>query len=215
MGRQLSERELRRLSREVAGRSRDKDRARRQRKLAGQASNPGRLGKTYSKRPEACASGAGLEVKIPSMAEEELQELNALLGSATFDATPAAIPDPLARQQLLDLADAPGLPLDLSSFDWFEPFPGIKLAVLKEDPARGLRACLAWGKAGSHTARHRHGGDELIYVLEGVLRDERGSYGPGAVCHSRTGDVHREEVVEDCLCYVIYYGELEMLEGVS
>ena len=137
-----------------------------------------------------------------------------MLGGAALEA-PVQAPDPVVRQQVLDLAEAPELPLDLTRFDWLEAFPGIKLAVLKEDPERGMRACLAWGKAGSHTARHRHGGDELIFVLEGVLRDQRGSYGPGAICRSRTGDVHREEVVEDCLCYVIYYGELEMLEAVS
>lgn len=145
------------------------------------------------------------------MSDEDLKSLKELLGRLS-EHDLAVVPDPLVRQQLLDLADAPTLPLDLSGFDWSEPAPGVKLAVLREDPARGMRGCLAWGRAGSRVPRHRHGGDELIYVLEGVLRDERASYGPGALCRSRAGDVHSEQVVEDCLCYVVYYGELEMLE---
>jgi putative transcriptional regulator len=143
--------------------------------------------------------------------DQDIEALQSLLGGSPSETTP--LPGAAARQQLLDLADAPALPIDVSRYDWFDAVPGIKLSLVKEDKARGLRACLALGKAGARHPRHRHGGDELILVLEGVLKDERGSYGPGALCHSRTGDVHSEEVVEDCLCYVLYYGDLEMLEG--
>lgn len=147
------------------------------------------------------------------MADADLDSLRALLGGASPDGA-AAEPDEVVKTQLLDLADAPALPIDSSRYQWSEPAPGIRLAVVKEDKARGMRACLVSGKAGARHPRHRHGGDELILVLEGVLKDERGAYGPGAVCRSRTGDVHSEEAVQDCLCYVVYYGELEMLEGV-
>jgi anti-sigma factor ChrR (cupin superfamily) len=148
---------------------------------------------------------------LSAVADEDIEELQKLLGrSSPSDETPVLSSN--VRQLLLDLAEAPALPIDASRYAWFDAVPGIQLAVVKEDPARGLRACLARGTAGARHPRHRHGGDELILVLEGVLRDERGSYGPGAVCHSRTGSVHSEEVVEDCLCYVLYFGELEMLE---
>lgn len=145
------------------------------------------------------------------MSEEDLGSLREMLSG--LPPQPAVEPDPALRAQLLDLAEMPSLPVDPARYRWFEPVPGIRIAIVKEDAQRGLRACLAIGKAGARHPRHRHGGDELIYVLEGVLRDERGSYGPGALCRSRTGDVHSEEVVEDCLCYIVYYGELEMLEG--
>ena len=141
--------------------------------------------------------------------EEELRVLRELLGDP---AASAAFPNPRVREMLLDLADAPAPPIDLASYEWSEVAPGIKLAVLREDAARGTRSCLAWGRAGARTPRHIHRGDENILVLEGRLRDERGSYGPGEVCHSATDSIHSEEVVEDCLCYVVYYGALEMLE---
>ena len=145
------------------------------------------------------------------MAEHELETLRALLDTSTGGAG-VAEPDAHVKTQLLDLADAPELPIDPSRYQWSEVAPGVRVAVVKEDAQRGVRACLVSGTAGARHPRHRHGGDELILVLEGVLEDERGTYGPGAVCHSRKGDVHSERAVEDCLCYVVYYGELEMLE---
>lgn len=145
-----------------------------------------------------------------AMADADLDSLRSLLGGSLDGA--AAEPAQVVKTQLLDLADAPALPIDPSRYQWSEPAPGIRLAVVKQDKARGMRACLVAGKAGARHPRHRHGGDELILVLEGVLKDERGAYGPGALCRSRTGDVHSEEAVQDCLCYVVYYGELEMLE---
>lgn len=127
----------------------------------------------------------------------------------------AVAPPPGVRIQVLDLAEAPRLPIDLGSFAWEEVFPGIRLHVLREEPDRGVRKCLAWGKPGARTVRHRHHGDELILVLQGALRDHRGDYHAGEICHSREGSIHREEILpgEDCICYVVYYGELEPLEG--
>ena len=145
------------------------------------------------------------------MADHETDTLRALLGAPADLA--AAQPDAHVKTQLLDLADAPSLPIDASRYAWSDIAPGIRVAVVKEDKRRGVRACLVAGTAGARHGRHRHGGDELILVLEGVLRDERGSYGPGALCRSREGEIHSEQAVEDCLCYVVYYGELEMLEG--
>jgi putative transcriptional regulator len=71
-----------------------------------------------------------------------------------------------------------------------------------------MRGCLVWAKPGARTARHRHLGDEVILVLSGSLRDERGSYHANQICRSREGSVHVEEVQpgDDCFCYVVYYG---------
>jgi anti-sigma factor ChrR (cupin superfamily) len=123
----------------------------------------------------------------------------------------APAPDGHVRQEILDLADAPRLPLDLEAFDWREVAPGIRVHVMREDAERGMRACLVWADPGATHTRHRHLGSENILVLQGGLRDERGSYGPGDICRSRTGSVHSEEALpgDDCVCYVVYYGGLE------
>lgn len=135
--------------------------------------------------------------------ETVLGRLTALL------AAPA--PDGRVRQEVLDLAQAPRLPLDLRSFEWQAVAPGIRIHVMREDPERGMRACLVWADPGATHTRHRHLGAENILVLQGGLRDGRGTYGPGEICRSRTGSVHSEEALPgvDCVCYVVYYGDLE------
>jgi anti-sigma factor ChrR (cupin superfamily) len=127
--------------------------------------------------------------------------------------TPAP-PPPTLRMQLLDLTDAPAVPIDVRAYTWDEVVPGIKLHVLKEDPTRGLRACLVWALPGARHPRHRHLGDENILVLQGAIKDERGVYGPGQICRSLGGSSHSEQAMpgQDCICYVTYYGDLEMLE---
>jgi len=127
---------------------------------------------------------------------------------------PAVPPSPKLRLQLLDLAEAPALPVDVRAYTWDEIVPGVRVHVLREDPSRGLRACLVWARPGARHPRHRHGGDENILVLQGAIRDERGVYGPGEICRSARGSSHSEEAMpgEDCICYVTYYGDLEMLE---
>ena len=123
-------------------------------------------------------------------------------------------PRPELRQRVLDLLGAPALPIDLESYAWDEPLPGVRFCTLEEDPALGVRKVLVWAKPGARYPRHRHLGDEDILVLAGHLRDERGSYGPGDICRSETGTDHSEEVVgdEDCICFVVYRGTHEMLD---
>jgi putative transcriptional regulator len=117
------------------------------------------------------------------------------------------------RGELLDLVDAPPLPIDPAAYAWEDLAPGIRVHEVRKDPARNLRVCLVWAKPGAKTPPHRHLGDEVILVLQGGLRDDRGSYGPGQICRSRTGSSHTEEVLpgEDCYCYVVYYGGHELL----
>ena len=117
------------------------------------------------------------------------------------------------RQEMLDLLDAPRLPLDPLAYAWEDLAPGIRVHELRSDPARNMRGCLVWAQPGAKTKAHRHLGDEVILVLQGRLRDERGSYHAGQICRSRAGSSHTEEVLpgEDCICYVVYYGAHELL----
>jgi putative transcriptional regulator len=125
------------------------------------------------------------------------------LGRAWPVAPPAGL-----KAHVLELAEAPATPIDLTRYDWEEVVPGIRVHVMKDDPERGVRTALVWGKPGARYPSHRHLGDEKILVLEGSLRDQRGTYGPGQVCRSRTGSIHSEEVVgeQDCICFVVYHG---------
>jgi anti-sigma factor ChrR (cupin superfamily) len=143
---------------------------------------------------------------------------NAVAAAASaLEEIPRPLPVPprdlALRQQLLDIASAPTGPIDTAAYAWQELAPGIRFHVVKEDAARGMQACLVWASPGAQNERHRHGGDEVILVLQGSLRDEHGTYGPGEICRSRKGSTHTEEALpgDDCFCYVVYYGPLEFL----
>jgi anti-sigma factor ChrR (cupin superfamily) len=127
---------------------------------------------------------------------------------------PEALPSPGVRDRILDLAEAPRLPVDLASHPWELLAPGIKACKMREDVSRGLEAWLIWAGPGARHGLHRHRGDENILVLQGKLKDHRGVYGRGDVCRSRGGSVHAEEALpgDDCICYVVSYGGFDSLE---
>jgi len=127
--------------------------------------------------------------------------------------SPTVAPDPRLRQQVLDLSEAPSLPLDLAGFAWEEPYPDFKIALVKEDPSRGLRACLLWAKPGARYPAHRHGGQENVLILQGAYKDEERCYGPGEIARRQPGSVHSIEIVagEDCISYLVSYGDIEVV----
>ena len=127
--------------------------------------------------------------------------------------TPDGPPSPRLRPQVLELAEAPRLPIDPAAYDWLEPVPGIRMHVVKEQPERSFRAALVWADPGARHPRHRHHGEEVILVLKGGIRDFRGEYTAGSICRSATDSTHAEEVLPlgECFCYALYYGPLEML----
>src|SRR5688500_7794719 len=51
----------------------------------------------------------------------------------------SAAPDHALRGRVLELTDALRSPVDPRLYTWEEPMPGIRMATLFEDPARGLR----------------------------------------------------------------------------
>ncbi len=135
-------------------------------------------------------------------------------GAGLGDASWAPVASPSVRQQILDLAAAPPLPIDPAAYSWDEPVPGVRLHLLREDAERQMKGYLVWADPGARHPRHRHLGPELILILAGGLRDHRGTYLAGDICRSDAGSEHAEEVIpgETCFCYVVYYGGLEMLE---
>lgn len=143
----------------------------------------------------------------PPLEEDEIPDL---LGDVVAASIAPSATDPRTRIQLLDLLSHPKAPVDRSLYPWIDVGPGIKLHVVSEDLARGVKSCLVWGSPGAATERHGHAGDEVILVLEGRLQDDRAAYGPGDICRSKPGDVHQERVAgdTDCVCFVVYYGDL-------
>jgi anti-sigma factor ChrR (cupin superfamily) len=122
--------------------------------------------------------------------------------------------NPVIRATVLELAEAPSLPLDTAAYTWQEPYPGVRIAVVKLDPARAFCASLIWASPGARYPLHRHLGDETTLILQGACRDEHGSYAAGDVARMRAGSTHGLEVLpgEDCIGYVVARGGHEVLD---
>jgi anti-sigma factor ChrR (cupin superfamily) len=150
----------------------------------------------------------GCEVCLAAIGEHA--EILARLAQGSPESPPRAE----LRDLLMDITEAPALPLQRDRYQWDDLAPGIKAAKIKEDSSRGVEAWLVWAAPGARHGLHRHRGEEHILVLQGRLKDHRGTYGPGELCHSRAGSVHAEEALpgEDCICYVVSQQGFERLE---
>ena len=78
----------------------------------------------------------------------------------------------------------------LSDIPWREAMPGIRAKHIWNDPATGRLAVLARYEPGATLARHRHTGDELIFVIEGSTEDEYGEVTAGNLSFRPSGCVH-------------------------
>lgn len=73
---------------------------------------------------------------------------------------------------------------------WTEALPGIKAKRIWSDPSSNRFAVLSRFEAGAVIPRHRHIGDEFIFVLEGSTADEFGEVTAGNMNFRPPGCVH-------------------------
>ena len=78
----------------------------------------------------------------------------------------------------------------VSDMAWQEMQPGIRMKPLWTDEATQRRAVLSRIDPGSQLPRHKHVGDELIFVIEGALSDEFGTVWAGNMGYRPNGCVH-------------------------
>ncbi len=78
----------------------------------------------------------------------------------------------------------------LSDILWSEAMPGIRAKRIWSDEATGRFAVLSRFEPGAVIARHRHTGDELIFVIEGSTADEYGEVTAGNLDFRPDGCVH-------------------------
>ena len=72
-------------------------------------------------------------------------------------------------------AAPPSQIVTVSDLPWIETRPGVRQKKIWEDTVNPRRALLARFEPGAVLARHRHVGDELIFVVEGANADESGA----------------------------------------
>jgi anti-sigma factor ChrR (cupin superfamily) len=92
----------------------------------------------------------------------------------------------------------------LAGGEW-RPFrPGIEIQRLYGDPALGKASALLRYRRGASLPRHEHVGYELIWVLEGSQRDERGKYAAGMLIVNAPGSKHAVESPDGCIVLVTW-----------
>ena len=80
--------------------------------------------------------------------------------------------------------------IPVSDLEWQEHQPGIRMKSLWADPATNRRALMTRIEPGAGLPRHRHVGDELLYVVEGAISDDSGTVTAGNMGYRPNGCVH-------------------------
>ncbi len=80
--------------------------------------------------------------------------------------------------------------ISVSDLAWQERQPGVRTKNLWEHPETKRRAIMNRLEPGVRLPRHRHVGDELVFVIEGAIADEFGALTAGNVGYRPNGCVH-------------------------
>jgi anti-sigma factor ChrR (cupin superfamily) len=99
-----------------------------------------------------------------------------------------------------------------SDIAWQEFRPGISFKILWEDAGTKRRAQMTRFAPGARLPRHRHVGDELIYVIEGALTDEAGTVTAGNVVYRPNGCIHNVSTQNGATALAVLTGDIEMTE---
>jgi anti-sigma factor ChrR (cupin superfamily) len=97
----------------------------------------------------------------------------------------------------------------VGDLEWQEFGPGISFKILWQDHATKRRAQMARFSPGAQLPRHRHLGDELIFVIEGAISDESGTVGAGNVGYRPDGCVHTVTSKNGATVLAVLTGDIE------
>jgi anti-sigma factor ChrR (cupin superfamily) len=92
---------------------------------------------------------------------------------------------------------------------WQEFQPGISFKVVWQDPSTKRRAQMTRFAPGAQLPRHRHVGDELIFVIEGAVSDESGPVTAGNVGYRPNGCVHAVTSKNGATVLAVLTGDIE------
>lgn len=97
--------------------------------------------------------------------------------------------------------------VDAADRPWVERRPGVSWKVLWEEGDR--RAVLVRYTAGATIPRHRHLGEEQIFVLEGSVSDDNGTCTRGNYARRPPGCIHTVTSQDGALVLAIMSGGTE------
>jgi anti-sigma factor ChrR (cupin superfamily) len=103
----------------------------------------------------------------------------------------------------------PSVIYTLHALPWVETRPGVRQKRFWEDPAGARRALLARFEPGATLPRHRHVGDELIFLVEGANADEAGLVETGDMNYRPDGCVHTVTTRHGATVLAVVWGRTE------
>jgi anti-sigma factor ChrR (cupin superfamily) len=98
---------------------------------------------------------------------------------------------------------------NLEQIPWVERRPGVSWKTLWEDPAGPTKTILVRYAPGAVVPRHRHLGDEQIFVLEGSVADDTGVCTAGNYARRPPGCVHTVTSPGGALVFTVTTGPTE------
>jgi anti-sigma factor ChrR (cupin superfamily) len=100
----------------------------------------------------------------------------------------------------------------LSDIQWTDFMPGIRAKHFWSDPATKRRAIYARWEPGGKLPRHRHIGDELLFMIEGSNFDESGELRTGNLSYNADGCTHTVVSKNGHTALAFVTGDLEVLK---
>jgi len=80
--------------------------------------------------------------------------------------------------------------ITISDLVWEDRQPGVRRKSLWAHPETKRQAIMTRMEPGAELARHRHAGDELVFVIEGAIADDFGTVTAGNMGYRPNGCVH-------------------------
>jgi anti-sigma factor ChrR (cupin superfamily) len=105
--------------------------------------------------------------------------------------------------------ESPSQVFALSELPWVETRPGVRQKRIWEDKLNERRAILARFAPGATLPKHRHVGDELIFVVEGANADESGVVATGNMNYRPNGCVHTVTTTNGATVLAVVWGRTE------
>lgn len=99
--------------------------------------------------------------------------------------------------------------INASAMAWQEMQPGIRIKTLWTDEQTNRRAIMSRIEPGMQLPRHKHVGDELVFVIEGAISDEFGTVTAGNVGYRPNGCVHAVASTHGATVLAVITGGIE------
>jgi anti-sigma factor ChrR (cupin superfamily) len=129
--------------------------------------------------------------------------------STTNGATVLAIITGGVEPQTQRSSGPPSQIFALNEIPWIEARPGVRQKKIWEDKTTERRALLARFEPGATLPRHRHVGDELVFVIEGANADESGPVNTGTMNYRPNGCVHTVTTKNGATMLAVVWGRTE------